>query len=105
MSAAEVNAAKFMGPMVGKVKAIAFTTSSANTDLSTLTELAEILKGKHCCLLATQDVQFCFGASAVTITADHPILPANTPLSPIPPGSHLGLKGVTAAGTLYVWEA
>lgn len=110
----ETEAARFRGPRTGKTTAISVTTSSADTNLTSVAGFKAgdgdfwdgdgNGKGKFICMVCDQDCQIAFGTSAVTIAASDPKIPANTLISFIAEASHIGTKAA-AAGTLYIWPA
>lgn len=106
VAAVQVEEARFLLARTGKTKVLAFTIADlASTDLSTLAGFEHIGDGKFIAMITTQDVQFAFGDSAVTISANDPYLPAGTMISGIPQGTFIGLKAFTTGGNLYIWPA
>ena len=108
MSKQESQSSRESGPKIGSIEAIAFTTSSAATDLAALTRIAGYDK-QLVSLISTVAVYYAWGGSGdavdetdTTTDAQCALLPANTLIREFAGGTHIVLKG-TGAGTLRMW--
>jgi len=111
-AAAEIQSAYFLGPKIGSIAAIDFTTSSASVSIET-----EIGDGEGggvpLAMISTVAVYFAFGATgdAIDETNVAPgnatrcfLLPANTLMRVWPTGEYIITKG-TGAGILRLYRS